>query len=96
MFEDQFAHDLVKEAQRLSGIYMETITEESAVAYVREFIQLLGPVIPEKDRGSPINVTLHALIYAQVFQQCFLVSYKYADKKSKAIASLKNAFKNHE
>jgi hypothetical protein len=96
MFEDQFADDLVKEAHRLSSIYMETITEESAVFYVREFIQLLGPVVPEKDRNNPINLTLHALVYAKVFEECFLISYKYADKKSKAIASLKNAFKTHE
>lgn len=96
MLEDQFAHDLVKEAHRLSGLYMETLTEESAVSYVREFIQLLDSVIPEKDRNNPVNITLHALIYAKVFEECFLISYKYADKKSKAIASLKNAFKTHE
>jgi hypothetical protein len=96
MLEDQFADVLVKEAHRLSSIYMETLTEESAVSYVREFIQLLSPVIPERDQNNPLNVTLHALIYAKVFEECFLISYKYADKKSKAIASLKNAFKTHE
>lgn len=96
MLENQFADDLVKEAHRLSGLYMETITEESAVSYVKEFVQLLGSVIPEKDRNNHLKITLHALTYAKVFEKCFLVSYKYADKRSKAITSLRNVFKTYE
>jgi hypothetical protein len=94
MSDDLFANNLMQEAERLCNLYMETIDEDQATQYVREFIQLLLPLAPPGSENDPLMLTLHSLVYAKVFEKSFLVSYQYASKKTKAIASLKDVFKD--
>lgn len=90
---DNFHHEIQKEAERMAGLYMEQphMDDDGAVAYVREFISLLAPVMEEETLQDPLRLALNALTHIEVFKRCFVKGYEYADKKSRAIESLKNA-----
>jgi hypothetical protein len=95
MTEDNFHYELMHEAKRLASQYMSEMIQddgEAASAFVREFVTLMAPIMEEETLRDPVKIALNSLTYVEVFKLCFLKGYSHADKKVRAINSLKNAF----
>lgn len=92
--EDNFPYEVISEARRMATLYLQEVIKddgEAASSYVREFVQLMVPIMEPETLEDPVKIALNTLTYVEVFKLCFLKGYKHADKKMRAMNALKNA-----